>query len=490
MTWNARVLLLALALLPSLNILSAQTAASAPVDANKASTTGAAKPAAADANKTATKVDVDPVEDFLTKLKNPTPWLKWGADVRLREEYFLNTTTLNNVHNKSTIHFERYRERVYWTITPIENVEINTRIMFEPRNYQEPTARPNWTAKEAFFDIGNVKWKQIGGLPLTATVGRQDFWSNGKPDFGDGWLIGDGTPLDGSRTFFFDAARLTYESKATNTTYDLIYLNNHADSSAVMEPFHDDNVELCEQNEQGAIFYVKNKSFENTQIDGYFIYKHDEKVLATGDNADIYTFGTRVAGDINANWKYRSEVAGQFGDKNYMNMATLGSNNRLSYFFNDPINNNLRMTYEFRSGRAKGSSTDSEFDILWGRYPQWSEIYNGYTDSLEAQPGRSPNLHRLGPGWGCNPTKNLELSADYYLMFANQNTYAGSPGFSDNGKFRGQLVQLVLRYKFTEHIFGHLIGEAFIPGNYYGSNAGGNLDTAAAFARFELDFKL
>ncbi len=43
----------------------------------------------------------------------------------------------------------------------------------------------------------------MGGMPLTATVGRQDIIE------GVGWLVMDGTPLDGSRTVYFDAARFT-----------------------------------------------------------------------------------------------------------------------------------------------------------------------------------------------------------------------------------------------------------------------------------------
>jgi len=57
---------------------------------------------------------------------------------------------------------------------------------------------------------------------------------------------------------------------------------NHAPGGAA-KPYY-----LTEQNEQGVILYLSNKSVENVQIDGYFIYKRDAKELANGDNADIY----------------------------------------------------------------------------------------------------------------------------------------------------------------------------------------------------------
>ena len=47
---------------------------------------------------------------------------------------------------------------------------------------------------EALFDWFNVNMRNLGGLPLTATIGRQDMI------FGVGWLVLDASPLDGSRT--------------------------------------------------------------------------------------------------------------------------------------------------------------------------------------------------------------------------------------------------------------------------------------------------
>ncbi len=59
-------------------------------------------------------------------------------------------------------------------------------------------------------------------LPATVTVGRQDIF------LGDGWLVGDGTPNDGSFTFFLDAARLTVDLKDQHTTIDAIGLIQYA----------------------------------------------------------------------------------------------------------------------------------------------------------------------------------------------------------------------------------------------------------------------
>ena len=65
---------------------------------------------------------------------------------------------------------------------------------------------------EGIFDSLNVQWKNILQQPATLTVGRQDIL------LGDGWLVGEGTPYDGSWTAYLDSARLTYEMKEQHTT--------------------------------------------------------------------------------------------------------------------------------------------------------------------------------------------------------------------------------------------------------------------------------
>ena len=66
------------------------------------------------------------------------------------------------------------------------------------------------------IDNLNVQWKKPLDLPATLTVGRQDIF------LGDGWLVGDGTPEDGSFTYFLDAARFTYNLEDQQTTIDAI----------------------------------------------------------------------------------------------------------------------------------------------------------------------------------------------------------------------------------------------------------------------------
>ena len=83
---------------------------------------------------------------------------------------------------------------------------------------------------EGVIDTLNVQWRNILGQPLNATVGRQDIL------LGDGWLVGDGTPQDGSWTYFLDSARVTYELKEQHTTFEAIGIMQDATGYRLASP--------------------------------------------------------------------------------------------------------------------------------------------------------------------------------------------------------------------------------------------------------------
>ncbi|MBI5387990.1 MAG: alginate export family protein [Verrucomicrobia bacterium] len=446
-----------------------------------------------------------PTEQWIKDVKNPAPWVSWGADVRVRNEYGDNLVSLTPnpalggvqapLHEQD---FIRFRERVWVTLAPVKNFEFNTRVTAEPRQWMKPAftsayaqtpesgtwrGKTGWDWTEGIIDILNFKWKQVLGAPLTLTVGRQDILMG---DFYDWWLVSDGTPLDGSRTFFLDAARVTLDLKEQKTTIDAMGIIQHARNDSWLPPLNGLEKFVTEQNESGAILYVSNKSIKKTQIDAYFIYKNDiAKVAPGGDSADIYTFGSKITGDITDHLRYSVEGAYQFGWKRYplaagpfpvvpsQDISAFGVKNRLTYSLKDELNNQFRFTHEFLSGDDPSTSGRNEgFDPLWGRWPRWSELYI-YSMPAEAR-GRVAqisNLHRFGPGWTITPTKRMAFSLDYNALFSDERSRnaaldGGSAAFG-GGNFRGHYVQAVLKYKFSQRLSGHLWNEFVFPGNFY-----------------------
>lgn len=435
------------------------------------------------AASSAAAATVDPTEEAIQKIKHPVSWLKWGADERLRWEYY-NNYKLNKEAPNHEANYLRSRTRLWTSFMPTKDVDINVRGTWEFRNYFEPEELTDTDLSEMVFDSLNVQMRNFLTLPLTMTVGRQDI-----TNLGTGWLVFDGTPLDSSRTVYFDAVRGTWDFKPAKTTLDAIYLNDAAAQDRWIEPLGDREKLVIEQDEQGVILWLANKSIARTELGAFFIYKQDNPVAANGEDGEIYSIGGRAAGQIDKNWRYRADVAPEFGHKFGEELAAFGADTQLAYFLNDRLNNNFRMTYEYLSGDDPETKRNEGFDPLWGRWAQWSDLYaNVIATETTGRPAYWTNLQRVGPGWTINPLANapdkMRMCLDYYLLFANENTRAGHTGFSDDGLFRGQLVTWLLEYKFNDHIKTFVQAEFFFPGNYYDDT----MNDPAAFLRYEICF--
>jgi hypothetical protein len=457
---------------------------SAPAEGAVTAPVAASQPAAAAASQPA-----DPIQAFIAKVKNPVPFFKWGADYRIRNEYVRNVNGLNKSIAENDRDWLRHRPRIWSTLSLENAIEFNSRIVWEGRNWFEPESAQNFDLGEIMFDVLNVTVRKPGGLPFTVVAGRQEI------ALGDKWLVFEGTPYDGSRTLFFDAIRITTELEKIKTKIDTIYLETDSEGEHWVNMIkHRDRDQmtgahtqryLVEQDEQGAILWVENKSLKNTEIDGYFIYKRDMKgPYRFSDNADIYTFGERIVHNFDEHWKARSEITPQFGRRDGNSICALGSLNRLAYYFNDKHNNWLRLDYEYLSGDKPGTKgTDESFDLLWGRWPRFSELLI-YLTPVERRPCDFTNLHRVAMGWSTNITPKTEMLTDYHLLFAAQNSYRTQPAYTDSGCFKGQLFTWWLKHTFTPQLSGHVVAEFFIPGDYYDK---ANNDPAA-FVRTELMF--
>ena len=435
--------------------------------------------------------------DLLDAFHNPAPWLEMGADFRFREHYGQNWTGLDNDAKykgefSNRFHFERYRTR-WWTKIKIdEDTAVNTRFTWEFRTYDAPPTRDQHTDfDEVIMDNLNLSMKNFIGLPVTAIIGRQDIFLS------KGWLVAEGTPLDGSRTYYFDAARFTVDL-AEKTKLDLIYIKNMPSSEWWLKPINDRNKYVTQQQEQGAIVYLTDKSTP-TQLEGYFMYKNINPVDVKSFNfssasiskfskkAEIFTLGGAASAPINDNWNYRVEGALQVGTSASPNtdltandkterLRAFGAKGDLEYCFKDDLDNKLHIVYEYLSGDDPSTDRVESFNPLWGQWPQWSELYQPYVTSLEDN--LVSNLHRVAVGHKFKPNTQWEILTDYHLLYADENTFRGNSKFTDNGNFRGHLLTCWAKYNFTKQLKGNLVVEYLMPGNYY---AQANRDNAFYF---------
>jgi hypothetical protein len=387
--------------------------------------------------------------------------------------------------------FQRFRGRLWTSASILTNLTFNARLAAEPREWMEPAFLPPYKGhsglewKYGMADNLNLCWNNILEQPFSITAGRQDVLPG---EIGDGWLVADGTPLDGSMTTYFDALRMKYLAEPLQTTFNLMYLYQNPEPGDWIPTLGSSSgYTVTEQREQGVVFYASNKSLKNVQVDGYFIYKHDDRETfevqgvkkTPGDDADIYTAGGSISGALADHWQYSVEGAYQFGWKadkiegvfESRDVDAYGGKTRLTYLFKDHLNNQVSLAGEFLSGDdPKTPGKDEMFDILWGRWPRWSDLYvYSYAGEANMRVAQMNNLGRVGPTWSFNPAKKLTFSTTYNALFAPQAipTRAVPAAFSDNGNFRGHLAQALLKYQFNKHVSGHLLGEWVWQGDYY-----------------------
>ena len=433
--------------------------------------------------------------ELLDKFHNPTDWIEMGLDLRLRWVYANNATTQDQQTANHEWHYSRNRARLSTKFKLSENVDFNMRLTWEWRHWDLPRGRPSHTdLDEIVFDNFNLTVRNLFDAPLTMVIGRQDII------LGDGWLVCDGTPYDGSRTIYFDAARFTYKL-SEETTADVVFIYQFDDENKWLSPInhrrhtaqgrHSTNG----QDEKGMILYLSNKSFENTTIDGYYIYKEDNKSRGTyavtpqaGIDSEIHTIGVRIAKKLDDNWKWRGEIAKQFGRKDKDKLDALGGTTRLTYAFNDEHQNELFVDYEYLSGDRPGTDNDEGFDPLWGEWPQFARGGDlpAYLWASEGAVGATSNLHRFGLGHKFSPFEKWTFETSYNLMFADTNAMRNinANKYSSGGNLRGQMITAWWKYKCCKNLSYHFLVDYFVPGSYYDQT---NRD-ACVFARFEVIF--
>jgi hypothetical protein len=260
-------------------------------------------------------------------------------------------------------------------------------------------------------------------------------------------------------------------------------IDNYADSAKYLKPMNDRNMDLAEQDERGAIFYLAKKTGKDAGIDGYFIYKQDhDRLISSGSEGEIYTLGLRKYGRLSEKWQYSMEFAPQFGHKNGKSLGAFATNNQLIYSFKDKNDNKLYFGYEYLSG---DDDPDKNFDRGWSRLDTWSSLYQGSIDTIDGRATDNANMHRFYVDWSTNLAENICFGAGYALLLADQNTYkGGTGGMSRSGNLKGHLLKAQLKLKYAKNLEQTFDAEVFIPGNFYNEER----NSVAVLAKTDLIF--
>lgn len=442
--------------------------------------------------------------------------LDYGATFRLRQEIWNDVVSFKTVGGAGNNDFNYFRLRIQaWGKADInKDMGAYLRLTTEPRYWTGPfklnaaQATATYTnipdpyerldENELLVDNLYFDYKNAFGLPVDIRIGRQDFL--GPEMYGEGFLLLDGTPGDGSRTFFFNAARARWRITQKNSV-DLVYIDNRATDTYLpsLHPsqdgpsYIDHKLQLNVSNEHALVLYSRNK-INSLTVEPYYIYK-TEQTFGTTPHLNLHTFGARAVYDFGSGWKAGAEYAHQTGE--YTGGRDRSANG--GYIFVNKKVDSIKtkpefdLRYVYLSGDDPNSAKNEAWDPLFSRAPYWNELLiyslrreqsantagiHGYWTNME--------IYKAAVKLFFTPQTNLGLS--YQLLRAPERsnvagTYAAM--FSNSGKFRGHMVTGLLGHEFSKKVDGYLQYEYFMPNNYYTSAA-----RNATFFRWQLQVKL
>ena len=337
----------------------------------------------------------------------------------------------------------------------------------------------------------------IGGMPVGLRLGRQNLF------YGDGLVICDGTPLDGSRTLYVNAALLTFA--IPQWAVDIFAAANY-EKEDLLPVIDDEHRQLVETDECLMGIYAKTMPYRGESrsftLEPYFIIKRER---AEDWQDRISTIGGRLVVPMRRT-KLRAEAAYQTGHMHHdyeieseaKNISAFGGTAYFDLMLERYWDLNLGAGYVYLAGDNRKTHGKFEgWNPVLGRWPQWSDLYI-YTLTPEYGVAYWQNIKFPLLRAKVEPRKGFVLEARMLWMYANR----ADPGLCQIGVEvedpesykRGNLYALKLSYKIGKHVFGHLLYEHFSPGGYYNwlwrqCSISGE-PRAADLARFEISFIL
>ncbi|HNT33573.1 MAG TPA: hypothetical protein PKH07_01080 [bacterium] len=442
----------------------------------------------------------------IKSLQLQTDRIKIGGDIRLRGVSFhdvwdMGTAPAGLPEWNDSWDFYRFRNRLWFDVNLgeadiAEEIRGYIRLVNEYRWGDTPdsiytTDGETNTTKQIEIDNAYIELKYIANTCVSLKLGRQDLI------YGEGFLILDGTPWDGSRTIGFDAIKATLDFD--HTIVDVF----------MAKVFENDRGQGDDENLLGV--YATNKELLNGHtIEAYVLHQDNNEQYYTGHptagrgklipSFNVTTVGTRLSGKLTDNLKYAGEIAGQWGNNNSAYDSRFGgisvdasSDNAIGGYLNGTYcMNDLSLKPELTAGFTY---LGEGWKSMYGNWPKYSELliytfYDGFDyfkpTNTDPTVGTWTNMMFPSVAMTVKPTEKMTASLGYRYLIAvdersNSELMFDSGGNVVDGDNIGSLVQAMVKYQFTKNLSSHALIEYFSPGDYYP-----DYFNDAYFARWEL----
>lgn len=327
---------------------------------------------------------------------NRLEW-KFGGDFRIREEWLYHVPTAQGPASNQD--FYRFRTRLFAEAADPENWAIRVRLANETFEYKRPKASERYHfPDQLLLDNLYLELRNLWGGRINARIGRQDL------NLGSDRIFGDGTPMDGSRTWFMDMIRITHRITPTLTAEYLAIHNNPTLDDALtigrargVPPYFNGNrpvlgIEGTSQDlaETGLGAYIIWEATPTLTTEFYGIWKHDsdrkngpEKTTIPG--RDVFTAGIRLLPRFTETLSAEFEGALQ-GGRTQASQPLFAYMAHAALKWEAPLTPGLRANLFAATTLLSGDDDttdgrDTNWNPLWGRYPQISELLSAYHNS-------------------------------------------------------------------------------------------------------------
>ena len=451
-----------------------------------------------------------------------------GFDLRLRLDGYSRSTLVpawDSIKEPGPdVYFYRMRTRPWLKLNFDEDIYVYTRLVSDWRDYgsREPQSAP-WVANdnnpsmpnsarwpdELIFDNIYLHWGKIAGTPISLRVGRQDmFGLDGKPVIGNGMVVMDGTPYDGSRTGYFDGARLMYDTETDHVNLFAFYSKHRSDD--VLPIIHDREHMLRDGDDAWLAGLDWKHVFTSAfNVEAYYLYGssdisnpltatsdlHNRKTFlnytVTGTAYTTHIVGARLYGrpDVAKWFDYSLEYARQYGEIN--DRTNIGKSDcsgdmydaRMGFRLAELINGtpkanaegkipsaglwDLTLNLEFTQfgGDDPSTSRYEGWIPTWTAYPIWMEELSTYINGGAVW----SNFRQYRAELVMKPMSKLTVTPSYaYLQAVEEGTPFGrGVPYAGNGDSIGHLFSVFGTYQITPAWRATLGYNYFIPGDFF-----------------------
>jgi hypothetical protein len=381
---------------------------------------------------------------------------------RFRFTSWDNAVHLDSSKNSNST-FTRFRTSLGTTFFPADWLEFRLKLTNEFRIFVVPDR--DFNMNELFVDNLYMKVKRPGSLPLSFTLGRQNIM------LGEGFVVMDGHPLDGSRSIYFNAARMDLFLKEGHKL--ILFYTFQPETDSFLPLINDFGQPLIEQPEEGIGLYYTGR-FRRMSLDSYVIRKNIRSTKDRPISSEINTMGARLVIPVAGKLSLSAEAAYQSGTYGGYGRSVFGG-----YLHGDwkidsvfPLPHFLSVGGIFLSGDDPSTAIMEGWDPLFSRWPKWSEsLILTLIPEYGGRVAYWSNFASLYETLKFKIAGPVETVFTYHYLIAPRASVKMGSFSGGGGTTRGGLLISKLIFKINRSLTGHIWWERFDPGNYYRADA-------------------